>query len=189
MLHNIVVKSAVECGVSAFTSSDYRIRRGNSHMKGRLSVTIDMGNDPFKDGRLIGRSAYIGIQILKFDLLSTKVVAKSIEFTAAIFIALLILKDMIFNALPHRGGVLFQRAVHLVQLNKNRNRESLKLTLIDSLLANARLHVSRATAVREAPQFTQQSRQNRSFGTLEAAFFRDMVIRDTLHKLFMQGCS
>lgn len=85
-------------------------------MKGGLSVAINMGNDPFKDRRLVGRSAYLGIQILKFDLLSTKVIAKPIEFTAFILIALLILKDMIFNALPHRGGVLFQRAVHLDQL-------------------------------------------------------------------------
>lgn len=115
MLHNIVVKSAVECGVSAFTTSDYGMRRGYSHMKGRLSVTINMGNDPFEDRRLVRRGAYIGIQVLKFDLLSTKVVAKSTEFTAAILIALLVIKHMVFNALPHRGGILFQRAIHLVQ--------------------------------------------------------------------------
>lgn len=118
MLHDIVVKSAVKCVVSGFTSSDYRIRRGNSHMKRRLSVAINMGNDPFKDRRFVGRSAYIGIQILKFDLLSTKVVAKSIKFTAFILIALLIIKDMIFDAFPHRGGILFQRAIHLIQRHR-----------------------------------------------------------------------
>lgn len=139
-------------------------------MKGRLSVAVNMGNDPLEDWRFVGRGAYIGIQILKFDLLSTKVVAKPTEFTAAILIALFVIKDMIFNALPHRGGILFQRAIHLVQLYRSHTIESVKLTLIDSFLAGARLHVSRATAVREAPQFTQQSRRKELFGTLETAF-------------------
>lgn len=179
MLHNIVVKSAVNCGVSAFTSSGYRMRRGYSHMKGRLSVTINMGNDPLKDWRLVRRGAYIGIQVLKFDLLSTKIVAKSTEFTAAILIALLVIKDMIFNALPHRGGILFQWAIHIVQLYRSHTRESWKRRLIDSVLADARLHVSKATAVREAPQFTQQSRKKELFGALETAFSegRQSVIR------------
>lgn len=81
-------------------------------MQRRLCVSSDMGDDAFKDLRLVRVGPQIGILVLKLNLFATKVVAEAVERAALVFFAIFIFEAVVFNALPHTRGILFQDAAH-----------------------------------------------------------------------------
>jgi hypothetical protein len=72
-----------------------------------------MGHDSFEDGWFISRlGSQIGVEILKFYLLSSEIIGKAAKLGAAVFLAILVLKGVAGDALSHGIRVLFQSGTH-----------------------------------------------------------------------------
>jgi len=89
------------------------LRLGSLHMKRRLGVAGDMGNDALKDLRLVSASCtQFDVEVLQLDLLSSKIITKTSELALLILLAIFSVELMAGYALPHGLGILFQAAAH-----------------------------------------------------------------------------
>lgn len=81
-------------------------------MKRRLRVARDMRHNTLEYLRLVRSGSQIRILILKLDFLPAEVVPKTIKRATLVFFALFIVKGVIFDALPHAGGIFIQNTPH-----------------------------------------------------------------------------
>jgi hypothetical protein len=72
-----------------------------------LGVTHDMSHHALEDLRFVSRvRPDIGIAVLKFYLLPSKVVWEPAKCAAFVLVAILVREGVTFNALTHFGGLL-----------------------------------------------------------------------------------
>lgn len=81
-------------------------------MKGGLRVASDMGDDALEDRGLVGRSARLGVEVLKLDLFPAKVVSEAVKLAGVVLFALVVFKDMVLDTLPHQRRVFIQDTAH-----------------------------------------------------------------------------